>query len=182
ERMEQQVETLFEASRGDPETAATCHERLVDLRSAIDEVEDALEWPVLCKDADESVRLGREVANKFGTSDDRQMMLILEQELQKLRSGRDANGLRRKIKETDGLRFQVLQTQPGFWLAVLNDLEKHRGSMRNRDQADQLFRLGRQAAEQNNVPALKGAVQQLIGLLPEEKQSQVSAFGASTQR
>lgn len=181
EKMEQQVNTLFEASRGDPETAAACHERLVDLRSAIDEVEDALEWPVLCSEADEAMRLAREVSNKYGNAEDKQRVQNLDNEMQMLKSNRDSNGLRRKVKETDTLRFQILQTQPGFWLAMLENLETLRGTMRSPDKAEQLFRTGRQAANQGNVPALKGAVQQLIELLPAEERAK-QGFGGDTTK
>lgn len=181
ERMEEQVEQLFQAAAGDPETAAACHERLVDLRSAIDEVEDALEWPNLLEQAEKAHASLREIANNYGTSSDRELTMTLQHELDKMRQARDPQGLRRKIKEVDGLKYRILQEQPGFWLGLLDDLENYRSSMPSA-QADALFRTARNAANSNNTAALRAAVQQLIGLIPPERQGAVAAFGASTQR
>lgn len=181
ERMEQQVDDLFAASRGDPEAAAACHNRLLDLRSAVDDVEDALEWPTLVAQTKDALQSLRKVVDQFGKTY-RQRADTLEQETTDVLAKRDPNMLRRKTEEVERLKVEILQEQPAFWVMILEEMEKRKGSMRDRSRAEQLLVLGRQAKNDGNVTGLKAAVGQLISLLPADQQRQVTAFGASTQR
>ena len=75
--------------------------------------------------------------------------------------------LRRKLDEIDRLSLQVLLEQPGFWVALFDDLKSRRSQMRDQNAAGQLITQGDRAMQSNNVTGLKEAVRQLIGLLPE---------------
>lgn len=180
ERMEQQVDDLHAASPHDPEAAAACQNRLLDLRASVDELEDALEWPELVTEAQESLRGLREVMEQFDTSQ-RARVTSLEEETARLYETRDPDMLRRKIREIDLVRAQILQEQPGFWVAVLEDLETRVSSMSDRSRAEQLLQTGRQARKDGNIGTLRTVVRQLIDLLPAAQQTQVRGLGGSTQ-
>lgn len=173
ERMEQNVEGSLAASRSDRDAADKADKRLRDLKSAVDEVEDALEWPGLLAEAEEEIESLKTVSQKYGNSGDKQNAASLERECRRSMEARDADLLRRKIREIAGLRLRILREQPGFWVAMLQHLEERKDRMRDRSQAEQYFAQGNRAILNNDVPSLKSAVQQLVSLLPADEQQAV---------
>ncbi|HSL81268.1 MAG TPA: Hsp70 family protein, partial [Thermoanaerobaculia bacterium] len=183
ERTAQDVESLLDASRAQPDSLDECQKRLLDLRGAIDEVEDALEWPGLVAEAEAELARMRQVVAEHGTPADQQLARSLERETRlMLESGRrDTDTLRDKVAAVSGHTFSVLREQPGFWVGFLHELEGMKGQMRDPAQAEQYVAQGLRAINNNDLAALRSAVQQLITLLPVDRQRDV-AFGAITQR
>jgi molecular chaperone DnaK len=166
ERMVHDVDAALAAAGDDPDAADKCQKRILDLRQAVDQVEDAIDWPALVSEAEESITTAQENVKKYGNSSDREMAHALEQEIRAAIAGKLRDILRRKIDEIDGIRFRILREQPGWWVGFLQHLEAQKGTMRDKSQAESLFNMGRKAIGANDVPALKSAVLQLLALLP----------------
>ena len=168
ENMVQNVESALAAASGDPDAADKAQNRLLDLRIALDEVEDQLTWPALASDADKKIQNARDVMKDFGNDDARRRIDNLESEARSALQNHEPEQLRRKLDEMDRLALQVLLEQPGFWVALFDDLKGRRSQIRDQNAAGQLITQGDRAIQNNNMPGLKEAVRQLIGLLPED--------------
>ena len=180
EQMVHEVEAGLAASQDDPDAADKCSKRLLDLKQAIDDAEDALEWPGLVAEAEQEISNATQVAEKCGENEDRELAATLEREIRQTILTRDVDLLRRKISEISGLRFRILREQPGYWIGLLEGLESYRNKMRDPEQADSLFNMGQRAIQSDDVSGLKSVVLQLIGLLPEDQKSAVTGGFGST--
>jgi molecular chaperone DnaK len=180
ERIVHDAETTLGAATDDPDAADKCSKRLLDLKQAIDEAEDALEWPGLVAEAEQELKDANDVVKQYGKSEDREAVAMLEREIKQTIETRDPDLLRRKVAEISPLRFRILREQPGFWVGLLQYLEERRASMRDRQQADTLFTVGRRAMNTGDVAGLKSAVQQLLALLPADQQAAArKGFGST---
>jgi molecular chaperone DnaK len=171
ERMVHDVEATLAAMSTDPDAGDKCQSRLLDLRLAIDEVEDRLEWPGLVAEADKEVERERKIIKDDdfkATQHERDQFAALEREIRRAIESRDPDLLRRKISEMDSLGFIILDRLPGFWVARFQRLEGMRSEMTNSSQADSYITQGQRAINNNDIPALKAACRQLVGLLPQD--------------
>lgn len=180
ERMEHDLDASMAAARDDRDAADKAQKRLLDLRQALDDAEDALEWPSLVEEAEEALKTGRQVITEHGDATDKQSLAALEREMKQAMETRDPDLLRRRIGEVTGLKMRVLQEQPVFWVGLLQFLEQRIDTMKDREQAEQILTQGQRALKNNDVPGLKAACQQLLALLPAEGQEAVrSGFGST---
>jgi molecular chaperone DnaK len=180
ERMVHDVDAALAAAQDDPDAADKCVKRLLDLRQAIDDAEDALEWPELVRQAEEQIKDTQEVVKQFGKSSDRETATALEKEIQESIKSHDPDLLRQRVGELSSLHYRILREQPGFWVGFLENLEAKRSVMKDKDQADTLINMGRKAINSNDVEGLKSAVRQLLALLPAAQQEAVrQGFGST---
>jgi len=167
-----QVDGLIKAAESEPEAVAQLDRRLRELAAAVDEVEDAVEWPVLLEEAEESRNNTEQLVRMHGKSGDRNRLNSLKDELQRAIDAGDPDLLRRCIDELDELRLEVLNRQPGYHVAVFNWLVERAQSMRDPGQAEQIIAQGRRAINNNDIEALKAANRQLMSLLPRDVQEE----------
>ena len=176
ERMVHEVDGALAASQDDPDAADKCGKRLLDLKQAVDEAEDALEWPALVAEAEQEIKWANDVSQKYGKGDDKQVVATLEREIRETIKTRDTDLLRRKVDELSVARRGILREQPAWWVGLFEDLRNnHRSKIRDTQQADALFNMGQRAIQTGDVPGLRSACQQLIALLPQEQQGTVGA-------
>jgi molecular chaperone DnaK len=173
EQIEQDLDSLLDAAQADPDAAQKCEKRLNDLKMAIDDLEDALEWPLLAAEAEELAKDTYNVVVRYGSAADKRAQADLEQEAHQAIERRDPDILRRKMEELAALRFRTLTPQAWFWVTLLQEIEGMRGRVLDLAQAEQLRARGRRAIERNDVAALKAAVSQLIPLLPPDDQQRM---------
>jgi molecular chaperone DnaK len=168
ERMVHDVEAALGASQGDPDAADKCQKRLLDLRIAIDKVEESLEWPALVADAEKEIEMERGVINDAqyqATSEEKATFARLEREIRAAITARDVELLRMKKSQMDELGFAIILRHPGFWVARLQYLEGRKHELTNQGQADALIAQARRAIANNDLESLKAAVRQLGSLL-----------------
>lgn len=184
EEIVENVESLLSACDGDTGAIPEFQNQLVDLRIAIDEVEDAVEWPILVEEARETREKTKNMVNDHGTSEEKELFRKLESanSTQSAIDSGDVDVLKHHVDELYSLHSQILVRQPGFWVGYLEYLEEQKSSMRDAGQAAQLISQGRRAINNNDIEALKAAVRQLIGLLPKEMQQEASGYGGTTIR
>ncbi|MFZ5517081.1 MAG: Hsp70 family protein [Candidatus Zhuqueibacterota bacterium] len=180
EQIPHQIETSLNASTVDSEAADKCENKLLELKSRIDEIEDILEWPTIVKEAGDQLSRTKEIVDSHGSSGDKLEFNSLEQEMKlAMRStARDTDTLRRLIDELSTMSIRILREQPGFWVAILQNLEEMKDKMKNQSEASQLFSQGNRAINNNDIVGLKSAIQQLFKLLPPAEQQQVRGFGS----
>jgi molecular chaperone DnaK len=169
ERMLHDVEVALSASDADGDAADKCEKRLLDLKSAIDEIEDALEWPALAADAENEIEIERKIINNPDfrpTTEEKTAFATLEREMRNTLAMRDVDLLRRKVQEMDRIGLIIMLRQPGWWVGQLENLIKKKAVMRDEGQADIAIAQGQRAINNNDVESLKTAVRQLWSLLP----------------
>lgn len=164
-----EAEGSLAAAAGDPDAADKCEKRLLDLKSAIDEAEDALEWPALVASAEKEIEVERKIVNdpEFkATAEEKQAFAALDREIRRAVQERDPDLLRGKVQEMDRLGAIIVLRQPGWWVARLGFLEGKKGQMTDPARADEYISQARRAINNNDVEALKAAVRELASLLP----------------
>ncbi|OFW50439.1 MAG: hypothetical protein A3G77_11890 [Acidobacteria bacterium RIFCSPLOWO2_12_FULL_68_19] len=171
ERLVYQAETALAAAEGDPDAADLCSKRLLDLKAAIDEVEDALEWPALVAEAEKEIEVERRIIaepSHNAIPEEKAAFATLEREIRETFATRDVEALRRKLVEMDRLGLIIMFRQPGWWVGQFQHLEKKKATMTNAAQADQYLAQGRRAINNDDFDGLRAAVRQLAGLLPAD--------------
>lgn len=182
EAMIAQIERALAAAQGDAAAVQECEKRLLDLKEAVDQVEDALEWPALVAEAERHLRDTRELVDQYGDESDRKRLVLLERDLHRAMDGRDPDRLRQQDEEVQSLGNRVLARQPGYWIELLEYLESRQDAMRDPSLAHQLFAQGRRAINANDVDGLRAVVRQLFGLLPPGEQEMPTGYGGSTTK
>ncbi|GAA4033917.1 hypothetical protein GCM10022247_68750 [Allokutzneria multivorans] len=160
ERMLHDVDALVLAAGSDPDAATAAERRLLDLRVAIDDVEDELEWPSLVNEARGMIAEARDLV---GGGD----LLLYENAINEAIDARDADLLRQRMEE---LRLHVmrgLDRSGVLQLHFFHALREMRGEMRNLAHADRLIAEGDRAVETGELNRLRGVNMQLRDLLPE---------------
>lgn len=176
------IETALDAPEADADAPARCQGRLLQLKSAIDEVEDALEWPTLASEAEERIEEARKIVDEYGESDDQRSFNSLESDITKAIASHDADLLHRKMDELQSLVGGLLRQQPAFWVSYFRYLaEEKKSYMRNQALAERLVAQGRRAIDANDLNELATVVSQLIDLLPQEVQQEARSFGSTVQ-
>jgi len=180
---EQTVETIerqVAAVKDDPDAdRGEAGKKLLDLRAAVDTVEDALEWPSLVREAREQVQSTREVVDAHGQGTDKARLEELISDIEDAIANKRPELLRAKLEDLRELGAAIVVQRPEFWVGYLQYLEERQNLMRDHEAAKQLFAQGRRAiqTEPCDFEALKAAVRQLIALLPPDEQEAAEARG-----
>jgi molecular chaperone DnaK len=182
EQMVQDALAALGAADNDPDAADKCQHRLLDLKSAIDEAEDALEWPALLADAEAKLTELRQLIEEKSSRSEKMRAEVLERELRGIIAAGDADLLLSKTREVWVLSSHLLWERPAFLIELHRQLEGYRSSMNDLVLADKLFQQARQARQDNDVEMLRAAVEQLVGLLPIAEQQSLSGYGGTTMR
>ncbi|HUP65882.1 MAG TPA: Hsp70 family protein [Thermoanaerobaculia bacterium] len=168
EKIVNDVETGL-AHGADSEDADKVHKRLLALKRAIDDLDDALEWPALVADTEREIEVERRImneANYQATAEEKARFAALEREIRAAMKTRDADLLRHKMGEMDTLGLGIVLRQPGWWIGQLDQLEKKKSTMTDPSAAETYIGQARRAINNDDLEGLKSAVRQLVGLLP----------------
>ncbi len=175
ENVEHEIDASLAAASGDNDARDKCASRLLAMKMAIDEIEDALEWPLLLAKAELEIADIRKLVSesKYADSQDKYNATELEREARRAIELRDVDLLNRRISEILGLWVRVAQKNPGYWTFWLSKLKEEKAKLRDQAQAEQLFVQGDRAINNNDLPGLRAVVQQLWALTPIEVREQV---------
>ncbi|HZZ84901.1 MAG TPA: Hsp70 family protein [Anaeromyxobacteraceae bacterium] len=166
ERMVFQVEGGLVAASGDPDAAQKARNRLGDLRAALDQVEDAVEWPAMVAEADRMTSAAREVLKEHGERGDLGAIEAHEAEIKAAVQAKDPDILRRRLDELRGTVFRILDRKGIMQVMWFRNLLGMIDQMRDRSLAEQLVARGRRAMDGNDVEGMRAVNRQLAGLLP----------------
>lgn len=173
EQLLRQVDELAAAADQEPEAIQQLDHRVRELASAVDEVEDASEWPSLLEEAEKNRKGCEEIINQHGDATDKSRLQVLMGELQRAVDSGDPGLLRRVSDDFGALTFKVLDGLTAFHVARFNYLTGRLKSMRDMTQAEQLIAQGQRAINNNDADGLKAVNRQLITMLPREEQAAV---------
>jgi molecular chaperone DnaK len=162
------------ATDGDPDAAAKCEKRLLELKVRLDKAADELEWPSLVAEAREWVDVVTNLVKEHGSAEQHKRCAELSVQIQKLIQAVAPEELRHKLEKLHSLRWEVHMAQPGFWVYQHQELEKQAGDMSDPVRAARLLEQGRAFISQNNVTGLQNVVRELWNLLPDNVQERLS--------
>jgi molecular chaperone DnaK len=185
ERLVYDADAALAAAQGDADAADRCAKRVLELKAAVDEVDDALEWPALVAQAEQEIEVERSIINhpsNNATPDERTAFATLEREIRETFGSRDVEALRRKLLELERLGFIIMLRQPAWWVAQFQHLEKRRNDMTSAAQADDYIAQARRAINTNDFDALRAAVTRLAGLLPAGDAERERIIDSTVQR
>ena len=163
-----EVEDTLAAAKGDPDAAAKCEKRLLELKLKLDEAADSLEWPVLVADARRELDDLNSIVNRSGSQSQRDKAAELTDEVEDIIAERKMDRLRKKIEQVLRLYWEIVFAQPGFWVHQLQLLEKKQQQMSDATRSTRLLDQGRDCIAKNNITGLQSIVRQLWDLLPNE--------------
>lgn len=163
-----EVKELVAAAKGDPDAAAKCEKRLLELKLKLDEAADALEWPALVAEARRELEDLGVVVERHGSQGQKEKAAELSQEVEDIIGNRKMDRLRKKIDQVLNLYWEVVFAQPGFWVSQLPRMEKEQARMTDPTRAARLINQGRDCIAKNNIMGLQSIVRQLWALLPPE--------------
>jgi molecular chaperone DnaK len=166
ERMLHEVEGSLAAASADPDAGQKARNRLGDLRSALDQAEDAVEWPSLAADAEGLLSTAKSIIRDHGDSSDARAMESHEAEIRKALQTRDPDHLRQRMDELRGFVQRVLDRKGIMQAIWFEQLSKQKGQMRDQAMAEQLISQGQRAMNSNDVESLRAVNRQLAALLP----------------
>ncbi|MBA9001584.1 Hsp70 family protein [Thermomonospora cellulosilytica] len=166
ERIVADVEEMVEAAKVDPDAATMCGKRLLDLKAAVDEVEDALEWPRLTLQAHELLQAVREIVAVKGGPQHRQALASGETAVQEAITAHNARLLQQRLDELRSLALQVLDESGDLQFMAFEELRTMQPEMRDQAEAGRLIAVGRQAMDRGDADTLRHINVQLRDMLP----------------
>jgi len=166
ERIVADVDEMVEAAKVDPDAATMCGKRLLDLKAAIDEVEDALEWPRLTLQAHDLLRATREIVMAKGSPRHRQMLQSAETAVQEAITAHNPRLLQQRLDELRSLAVQVLDESGELQFIAFEELRAMQPQMRDQAEAGRLIEAGRQAMGRGDADTLRHINMQLRDMLP----------------
>lgn len=184
EHVVEELEHALDAADVDQDAADKCHKRLLGLKAAVDELEEAMKIPGLIAEGYEMIEWTEEVVTKWGKPSDQSKFEVLRRELTALLEARviDRDQVARKIDQMDDLRLKILRSMPDWWMGLLARLEEARETMNNQPLADKLFDQAMRAANANDIEGVKAACRQLWQLMPSTGEDVKGEFGGNLMK
>jgi molecular chaperone DnaK len=187
ERLVQDIERALVAAAGDPDAAQKCEQRTLELRKALDRIEDAVEWPRLVAEANKVRDGARGIVNDpdyKAKPADRSLVQVIERDLETAVAAQDRELVRQRIGELRAACADVLISSDVYWIGRFQFLSGPKGKalLTDQKQAAAFIQQGQRAINNNDLPALQAAVRQLEELLPIEERASAGGFEGGTQR
>jgi molecular chaperone DnaK len=164
----QEVKDAIASAKGDPDAAAKCEKRLLELKLKLDEAADALEWPALVAETRQYLAELDATVKSNGSQSQRGKAAELAVQVEDTITEGKMDRLRKKLDQVKRLYWEVLFAQPGFWVHQFQQLENQIEQMSDPTRAARLIGQGRQCIAKNNPTGLQNIVRQFWDLLPRE--------------
>jgi molecular chaperone DnaK len=164
----QEVKEAVAAAKGDPDAAAKCEKRLLELKLKLDEAADALEWPALVAETRQWLEDLDATVNRHGSQAQRDKAAEFADDADGIIAERKMDRLRKKLDQIQRLYWELIFAQPGFWVNQFQQLEKQKELMSDQARATRLLDQGRECIAKNNATGLQNIVRQFWDLLPRE--------------
>lgn len=182
ERLEQAqivdvVDRQVRAAQSDADARGEAEKKLLDMRAAVDYIEDILELPQSIEAAQQQLMNTREIVTQYGTSREKEYFRIMERDLSVAIQHDAIEVIRAKQDELWSLGSVIVQRQPWFWIEYLEYLKSRKEAYSDAALAKRLLAQSAAAVQSNDIEALKAVIRQLIGLLPQDEQSEAQERG-----
>jgi molecular chaperone DnaK len=157
---------MIDAARADPDAATAAGKRLLDLRAAIDAVEEALEWPELVTEVEGVIDEVERLVAESGDVGDRRRLASLSTAARAAVADHDPRVVRVQLTELTELAVAVLERSGQLDVLIYEDLARRRHELLDRAQGDALLEQARQAVQRRDHTTLRNINTRLRGLLP----------------
>ncbi len=179
------INKLQNAAAADPSARDEWEKRLRELNAWIDDVEIAVEIPVLIAEAQQILTCTQQIVERNGTVVDKQNFQALQRDLLATMRAHIDNPeeLHRKSRLMEDFGLQISTQMPEFWIDQLAQLELHDiRAFTDPDQARDLLTQGRRAINSGELEKLKSAVKQLWQLIVREPSASQRGYGGTLIR
>jgi molecular chaperone DnaK len=166
EESAREIRTLL-AAADDPDAAATARQRILDLRGAVDDIEDSLQWPTTVREAHEFQHYLHDLVGEHGTEEDRRSCALVEARLAQAEEHHDLAALRHAIDQAQGLGARVLDRIGHLQFMVFERHTERLHEATDPALARVLHERGRQAAANGDVEQLRIINHQLWDLFDD---------------
>lgn len=164
-----EVRSALESAPADPDAAAKCERRLLELKLKLDEVTNALEWPTLLTTARRLLNDLNRAANLSRQPSYRDRVHELGDDIEEAIRGQQMDRLKRKVEQASTLLNEIHQSDPNYWVFKFRCYQKERHKLADPARAALLLEQGEDCIAKNNLVALQSIVQQLAGLYPNQQ-------------
>lgn len=164
------VRQMLVSSKGDPDSAAKCERRLLELKLVLDDAINQVEWPLLTARARNELRDLHKIAQQHGIKSQKNNVSELSDEVDEIIREHKADRLRKKLDQIAQLRHEISATLPEYWVALFRWMETNRQKMFDQPRAALLIQQGKDCIANNNIVMLENVVRQLWSQLPDQRQ------------
>jgi molecular chaperone DnaK len=166
EGLVEQIDSSITNAEHSPDALPELDKKLRNLKTAIDQVEDALEWPLLLKEAEEHRDIAKQLVNNHGDTGEKNRFNTIEADLQRAIASGEPDLLRQSTDACKGLWGPIYRRLPGAAVRAFEWLREQVGLMRDQSQARQLIAQGERSIANGDTFALEAVNSQLRALLP----------------
>jgi molecular chaperone DnaK len=185
ERIEHEIEASLAVAQSDRDAPNKCESRILALKTAIDDIEDALEWPLLLSDAEKWIDNLQSIAieSQYADSNDKNNASEMIRVAREAIVIHDMDVLRRRISEVTSLWVRIDQKDPGYWVWWFSKLKEEKSTLKDQNMAEKLFALGERVIDKSDLAGLKGVIQKLWALTPETVRTNIEkGYGGGLQK
>ncbi len=162
---------LSAANTGDPEARQRVVGSLLDLKAALDVVEDSTKWERLLTEFSALKEAARDLFSTNGTQEQKNQLELLIKEAETAVSRKSAQTLDERMESIRSMYWRFLFSFDEYWVSAFRRLDSDEGRFVEQNAANRLIEEGRRALGRQDVESLKTIVPQLWGLLPDSQQS-----------
>lgn len=162
---------LSAASTGDPEARQKVVGSLLDLKAALDVVEDSTKWERLLTEFSALKEAARDLFSTNGTQEQKNQLELLIKEAETAVSRKSTQILDERLESIRSMYWRFLFSFDEYWVSAFRRLDSDEGRFVEQNTANRLIEEGRRALGRQDVESLKTIVPQLWGLLPDSQQS-----------
>jgi molecular chaperone DnaK len=178
-----ELDDIMTAAKGDTEAANKGESRLLELKLALDEVENRMKWPTMVTEARNWLDDLDKVVKGTGNQEFQARAKQLQQDIDRIIENKETGRLARKLNEVRTLFFVALGSLPKTWVDEFGRLSRMQGKFLDQEKAQRLLDMGQNFMSQDNISGLRNCVFGLWDLLPKEVAEEARrAYGATISR
>jgi|WetSurMetagenome_2_1015567.scaffolds.fasta_scaffold00088_6 molecular chaperone DnaK len=185
ERIEHEIEASLAVAQSDRDSANKCESRILALKTAIDDAEDALEWPLVLADAEKWINNLESLAiqSHYADSKDKSSASEIIRVTREAIVIHDVDVLRRRISEVTSLWVRMDQKDPAYWIWWFSKLREGKATLKDQIKVEKLLEIGDRAVDKSDLAGLKAVVNQLWTLTPEAVRTNIEkGYGGGLQK
>ena len=159
------------ASTGDLEAREKMVGNLLDLKVALDAVEDSTKWKRLMSEFSALKEAARELFSANGSQEQQNQLELLIKEADVAISRKSAQVLDARLESIRSMYWRLLFSFDEYWVSAFRRLDNTESHFVEEATANRLVEEGRRALGRQDAESLKTIVPQLWGLLSDAQQS-----------
>jgi len=165
-----ELDNLNEKGRGDYDRGHEVKERLSELATKFDEIENNIKLPQIEKKLEDELERIEEIVDQSGNKKYEQILSQIKIEIEKVKEMKSINRLNNVLDKLLELKWRILFQEPNFWVSVLNNINESFEEIQWSDHSKAralLDRGGDLLASSQFSDEIKSIVGELWDLMPE---------------